>query len=92
VGKLDSRSVVVGATRTCGGSYGCWGCEDDEAVVWEPDGRMQLDVVDSPEELEALLDEKRRRGTGPGCQPGSVGAGRIAKPGEPLPADVKIGD
>ncbi|MFD4502609.1 DNA/RNA helicase domain-containing protein [Streptomyces sp. NPDC058457] len=95
---LQCRVVELDSQFRCGGSdaYLRWivrllGLEGDEAVVWEPDGRMQLDVVDSPEELEALLDEKRSKGYGARLSAGFCWRWSDAKPGEPLPADVQIG-
>ncbi|MFF6977164.1 DNA/RNA helicase domain-containing protein [Streptomyces sp. NPDC008343] len=96
---LQCRVVELDSQFRCGGSdaYLRWvvrllGLEGDEAVVWEPDGRMQLDVVDSPEELEALLDEKRSKGYGARLSAGFCWRWSDAKPGEPLPLDVQIGD
>ncbi|MFJ8636791.1 DNA/RNA helicase domain-containing protein [Streptomyces sp. NPDC093568] len=96
---LQCRVVELDSQFRCGGSdaYLRWvvrllGLEGDEAVVWEPDGRMQLEVVDSPEELEALLDEKRSKGYGARLSAGFCWRWSDAKPGEPLPADVQIGD
>jgi hypothetical protein len=96
---LQCRVVELDSQFRCGGSdaYLRWvirllGLEGDEAAVWEPDGRMQLDVVDSPEELEALLDEKRSKGYGARLSAGFCWRWSDAKPGEPLPVDVQIGD
>ncbi|MFI6246524.1 DNA/RNA helicase domain-containing protein [Streptomyces sp. NPDC051016] len=96
---LQCQVVELDSQFRCGGSdaYLRWvvrllGLEGDEAVAWEPDGRMQLDVVDSPEELEALLDEKRSKGYGARLSAGFCWRWSDAKPGEPLPADVQIGD
>ncbi|MGW7421939.1 DNA/RNA helicase domain-containing protein [Streptomyces sp. NPDC054813] len=96
---LQCRVVELDSQFRCGGSdaYLRWvvrllGLEGDEAVAWEPDGRMQLDVVDSPEELEALLDEKRSKGYGARLSAGFCWRWSDAKPGEPLPTDVQIGD
>ncbi|NUP22779.1 MAG: DUF2075 domain-containing protein [Streptomyces sp.] len=97
--ELQCRVVGLDSQFRCGGSdaYLRWvvqllGLEGDEAVAWEPDGRMQLDVVDSPEELEALLDERRSKGYGARLSAGFCWRWSDAKPGEPLPADVQIGD
>ncbi|MFE4496351.1 DNA/RNA helicase domain-containing protein [Streptomyces niveus] len=95
---LQCRVVELDSQFRCGGSdaYLRWvvrllGLEGDESVVWEPDGRMQLDVVDSPEKLEALLDEKRSKGYRARLSAGFCWRWSDAKPGEPLPADVQIG-
>lgn len=96
---LQCQVVELDSQFRCGGSdaYLQWvvrllGLEGGEAVAWEPDGRMQLDVVDSPEELEALLDEKRSKGYGARLSAGFCWRWSDAKPGKPLPADVQIGD
>ncbi|MFI1719874.1 DNA/RNA helicase domain-containing protein [Streptomyces sp. NPDC020489] len=96
---LQCRMVELDSQFRCGGSdaYLRWvvrllGLEGDGAVVWEPDGRMQLDVADSPEELEALLEEKRSEGYGARLSAGFCWRWSDAKPGEPLPTDVQIGD
>ncbi|MEU5973423.1 DUF2075 domain-containing protein [Streptomyces sp. NPDC047315] len=62
-------------------------------VAWEPDGKMQLIVVDSPQEMEALLEERRSqehsaRITAGYCWPWTT----KARPGAALPADVVIGE
>lgn len=84
----------------CGGSdaYLRWvvrllGLEPGGSVTWEPDDRMQLRVADSPGEMEAFLEERRAQGYGARmsagyCWPWSP----EPKPGDPLPADVMIGD
>ncbi|MFJ5219347.1 DNA/RNA helicase domain-containing protein [Streptomyces sp. NPDC088354] len=84
----------------CGGSdaYLRWvvrllGLEPGGSVTWEPDDRMQLRVADSPGEMEAFLEERRAQGYGARmsagyCWPWSP----EPKPGDPLPADVVIGD
>ncbi|MGJ5751935.1 hypothetical protein FB563_7546 [Streptomyces puniciscabiei] len=84
----------------CGGSdaYLRWvvrllGLQPGGPVVWEPDDRMQLLVADSPQEMEAFLEARRAQGYGARmsagyCWPWSP----EPKPGNPLPADVVIGD
>ncbi|MFJ9700591.1 DNA/RNA helicase domain-containing protein [Streptomyces fradiae] len=60
---------------------------------WEPDGKMELLVVDSPEEMEALLESKRAQGYGARMSAGFCWKwSKTTSPGEPLPADVVIGD
>ncbi len=83
----------------CGGSdaYLRWvvrllGLEPGGEVTWEPDGLMQLMVADSPEEMEAFLDTRRAQGYGARMSAGYCWKWSDAKPGEPLPADVVIGD
>jgi hypothetical protein len=85
----------------CGGSdaYLRWvvrllGLEPGGPIPWEPDGRMHLHVAESPQEMEAFLQERRvgdrasARMSAGYCWPWSP----EPKPGDPLPADVVIGD
>ncbi|CAM5708585.1 hypothetical protein SGLAM104S_00373 [Streptomyces glaucescens] len=84
----------------CGGSdaYLRWvvrllGLEPGGPVVWEPDDRMQLLVADSPHEMEAFLEGRRARGYGARMSAGYCWRwSPEPKPGQPLPADVIIGD
>ncbi|MEF3119029.1 DUF2075 domain-containing protein [Streptomyces chrestomyceticus] len=97
---LTCNVVELDSQFRCGGSdaYLHWvvrllGLEPGGPVVWEPDGRMQLHVADSPEELERCLEGRRAQGYGARmsagyCWPWS----KEPKPGEPLTADVVIGD
>ncbi|MET9141385.1 DUF2075 domain-containing protein [Streptomyces parvulus] len=84
----------------CGGSdaFLRWvvrllGLEPGGPVVWEPDGRMQLLIAESPQEMEAFLEARRAEGYG-----ARVSAGYCwrwspePKPGAPLALDVVIGD
>ncbi|MFH8980582.1 DNA/RNA helicase domain-containing protein [Streptomyces varsoviensis] len=95
---LRCRVVELDSQFRCGGSdaYLRWvvrllGLEDDGPVEWEPDGRMHLEVADSPEELEAFLRERQSQGYGARMSAGYCWKWSDAKPGEPLPADVRIG-
>ncbi|QSY50678.1 MULTISPECIES: DUF2075 domain-containing protein [Streptomyces] len=84
----------------CGGSeaYVRWvvrllGLEEGGPVAWEPDDRMQLRVADTPEEMEGFLEGRRAEGYGARisagyCWPWS----KEPKPGDPLAADVVIGE
>ncbi|MGW0627192.1 DNA/RNA helicase domain-containing protein [Streptomyces sp. NPDC002758] len=97
---LECHVVPLESQFRCGGSdaYLRWvvrllGLQAGGPVVWEPDDRMQLLVADSPGELEAFLDARRAQGYGARmsagyCWPWSP----EPKPGDPLPADVVIGD
>lgn len=84
----------------CGGSeaYVNWverliGVELGGPVPWVPDGRMQLLVADSPEEMEAFLTARRSEGYGARMAAGYCwGWSAQPKPGDPLPSDVVIGD
>ncbi|MFI1097358.1 DNA/RNA helicase domain-containing protein [Streptomyces sp. NPDC020917] len=85
----------------CGGSdaYLRWvvrllGLEPGGPVLWEPDDRMHLHVARNPQEMEAFLEGCRVNGqfsarmSAGYCWPWSP----EPKPGDPLPADVVIGD
>ncbi|MFE0349480.1 SAV_2336 N-terminal domain-related protein [Streptomyces griseoluteus] len=97
---LPFRVVALDSQFRCGGSdvYLNWvvrllGLETGGPTLWEPDGRMQLLVADSPEEMEAFLDDRRSEGYGARmtagyCWPWSP----EPRPGDPLPLDVTIGD
>ncbi|WP_031510608.1 DUF2075 domain-containing protein [Streptomyces megasporus] len=97
---LACRVVPLDSQFRCGGSdaYLRWvvrllGLEPGGPVMWEPDGRMRLLVADSPEEMEAFLESRRAQGYG-----ARISAGYCwkwspePKPGDPLPADVVIGN
>ncbi|KJK56315.1 DUF2075 domain-containing protein [Saccharothrix sp. ST-888] len=97
---LECRVVSLDSQFRCGGSdaYLRWvvrllGLEGEAPLGWEPDGKVELDVVDSPQELEAFLDARRAEGYG-----ARMSAGYCWKwttripPGAPLPLDVTIGD
>jgi hypothetical protein len=97
---LNCPVVRLESQFRCGGSdaYLRWvvrllGLEPGGPVVWDPDDRMQLLLADSPEEMESFLDGRRGRGysarmSAGYCWPWSP----EPKPGQPLPADVRIGD
>ncbi|MBL1083815.1 DUF2075 domain-containing protein [Streptomyces actinomycinicus] len=97
---LECQVVPLESQFRCGGSdaYLRWvvrllGLQPGGPVVWEPDDRMQLLVADSPSELEAFLEARRAHGYGARmsagyCWPWSP----EPRPGDPLPADVTIGD
>ncbi|MEU3851638.1 DUF2075 domain-containing protein [Streptomyces sp. NPDC029554] len=97
---LTCHVVPLDSQFRCGGSeaYLRWvvrllGLEAGGPVVWDPDDRMRLVIVESPQEMESFLDGRRAQGYGARmsagyCWPWSP----EPKPGEPLPADVRIGD
>ncbi|WP_275557530.1 DUF2075 domain-containing protein [Streptomyces sp. 5-6(2022)] len=94
---LRCREVRLDSQFRCGGSdaYLRWvvrllGLENGGPVGWEPDGRMQLRIADSPEELETFLQDRRLKGYGARISAGFCWKWSDAKPGEPLPADVQI--
>ena len=97
---LNCPVVRLESQFRCGGSdaYLRWvvrllGLEPGGPVGWDPDDRMQLLLADSPEQMESFLDGCRGRGysarmSAGYCWPWSP----EPKPGQPLPADVRIGD
>ncbi|MEU6537859.1 DUF2075 domain-containing protein [Streptomyces sp. NPDC047000] len=97
---IPCHVVPLDSQFRCGGSdaYLRWvvrllGLEPGGAVEWEPDGRMQLLVADTPGELEAFLDACRSQGYGARMSAGYCWRwSPEPRPGEPLPPDVVIGD
>ncbi|MFD8693405.1 DNA/RNA helicase domain-containing protein [Kitasatospora purpeofusca] len=97
---LSCQVVPLDGQFRCGGSeaYLRWvvrllGLQDEQPAVWEPDGRMELQVVDSPLELELLLQTRNAEGFGARMSAGYCWKWTTKpKPGEPLPQDVVIGD
>ncbi|MER5292370.1 DUF2075 domain-containing protein [Streptomyces pharetrae] len=97
---IPCHVVPLESQFRCGGSdaYLRWvvrllGLEPGGPVVWEPDDRMQLLVADSPHEMEAFLEGRRARGYGARMSAGYCWRwSPEPKPGQPLPADVIIGD
>ncbi|MFK4071661.1 DNA/RNA helicase domain-containing protein [Streptomyces sp. NPDC029674] len=96
---LNCPVIRLESQFRCGGSdaYLRWvvrllGLEPGGPVVWDPDDRMQLLLAESPEEMESFLDDRRgqrysARMSAGYCWPWSP----EPKPGQPLPADVRIG-
>ncbi|WP_327400047.1 DUF2075 domain-containing protein [Streptomyces sp. NBC_01288] len=92
--------VPLDSQFRCGGSdaYLNWvvrllGLAPGGPVTWEPDDRMRLLVADSPEEMETFLDARRAQGYGARMSAGYCWRwSSEPKPGEPLVADVVIGD
>jgi hypothetical protein len=97
---LQCRVVPLDSQFRCGGSdaYLRWvvrllGLDSGGPVEWEPDGKMQLGVVDSPQELETFLEGRRAEGYGARMSAGYCWKWtKKVAPGEPLPFDVRIGD
>ncbi|MFF4651425.1 DNA/RNA helicase domain-containing protein [Streptomyces sp. NPDC001380] len=98
---LEVQVVRLGDQFRCGGSeaYLTWvdrllGLEDGGPVAWEPDGLVELRVAESPSEMEEFLRERQEED---GCS-ARITAGYCwrwspePKDGQPLPADVVIGD
>jgi hypothetical protein len=96
---LDTIHIALDAQFRCGGSerYIGWveqllGLRGDGPTPWESDPPFQLDVVDSPEELEGRLSAYRSDGYG-----ARIAAGYCWPWSEPLAdgslvSDVRIGD
>ncbi|WP_329022936.1 DUF2075 domain-containing protein [Streptomyces sp. NBC_00690] len=96
---LNCPVVRLESQFRCGGSdaYLRWvvrllGLETGGPVAWNTDDRMHLFVADSPEEMEGFLDGRRGQDYS-----ARISAGYCwqwspePKPGQPLPADVRIG-
>ncbi|MEV4972639.1 DUF2075 domain-containing protein [Streptomyces scopuliridis] len=97
--KLGYRVVSLDSQFRCGGSdaYLRWvqrllGLEGGGPVIWEPDGRMELSVAETPLEVETFLQDKQSKGYRGRMSAGFCWKWSNAKPGEPLPTDVRIGD
>ncbi|MFE3942958.1 DNA/RNA helicase domain-containing protein [Streptomyces sp. NPDC059118] len=97
---LQCQVVPLGSQFRCGGSdaYLRWtirllGLEPGGPVQWDPDDKMQLIVADSPWEMEEFLKARRAQGFGARISAGYCWKwSRKVPPGQPLPADVVIGD
>ncbi len=100
VRNIDCTEVRLDGQFRCGGSeaYVRWvvrllGLAEGGPVTWEPDDRMQLLVADTPEAMEGFLEARHAEGYGARisagyCWPWS----KAPKPGDPLAADVVIGE
>ncbi|MGP3921760.1 DNA/RNA helicase domain-containing protein [Streptomyces sp. 8N616] len=97
---LHCHVVPLDSQFRCAGSdaYLRWvlrllGLDDGGPVQWEPDGKVGLEVVESPEELEAFLIARRAEGYGARMSAGYCWKWtKETPPGQALPADVVIGD
>ncbi|WP_344571305.1 DNA/RNA helicase domain-containing protein, partial [Kitasatospora viridis] len=97
---LNCQVVELDSQFRCGGSdaYLRWvvrllGLESGGPLHWEPDGKVVLEVADTPRELEAFLDARRAEGYGARMSAGYCWkwTTKVA-PGDPLPLDVHIED
>ncbi|OEJ93704.1 DUF2075 domain-containing protein [Streptomyces thermolilacinus] len=97
---LPCTVIPLDSQFRCGGSdaYLRWvlrllGLEEGGPVTWEPDGKMELLVADSPQQMEEFLEAKRALGYGARMSAGFCWKwSKETSPGKPLPADVVIGD
>ncbi|MEU8436820.1 DUF2075 domain-containing protein [Streptomyces sp. NPDC029216] len=99
--EVDFTLVELDSQFRCGGSdaylrwvTGLLGLEGEGPVEWEPDGKVQLLTVDSPQELEDFLDNKRAQGYGARLSAGYCWkwTTKITPSMTTLPPDVAIGD
>ncbi|MEV7611451.1 DUF2075 domain-containing protein [Streptomyces sp. NPDC089799] len=99
--EVDFTLVELDSQFRCGGSdaylrwvTGLLGLEGEGPIEWEPDGKVQLLTVDSPQELEDLLCDKRAQGYGARLSAGYCWkwTTKITPAMTTLPADVAIGD
>ncbi|MGW2862411.1 DNA/RNA helicase domain-containing protein [Streptomyces sp. NPDC001205] len=98
---LECTVVELDSQFRCGGSdaYLRWvtvllGLEGEGPTAWEPDGKVELLTVDSPQELEDFLAARRAQGYGARLSAGYCWkwTTRITPDMTALPADVIIGD
>ncbi|GAA2783221.1 DUF2075 domain-containing protein [Streptomyces showdoensis] len=97
--RLDCRIVdLQGHFRSGGsGAYLHWVQQllhppQDGPALWTPDGRTEVRVADSPRDLEGFLAERHSHGFTARMTAGMCWPWSVAKPGSPLPEDVRIGD
>ncbi|WP_030660340.1 DUF2075 domain-containing protein [Streptomyces rimosus] len=64
----------------------------DGPAGWNPDGLMELKIANTPQELEAFLDQRRSYGYSARMTAGLCWPWSYANPREPLPGDIVIGD
>ncbi|MEU3375157.1 DUF2075 domain-containing protein [Streptomyces sp. NPDC006660] len=97
---LHCQVVALDSQFRCGGSeaYLQWvlrllGLEPGGPAAWGPDGKMQLVLADSPQEMETILDARRARGYSARMTAGYCWKwSKKVPPGQALPADVVIGE
>ncbi|MFF5444243.1 DNA/RNA helicase domain-containing protein [Streptomyces sp. NPDC012888] len=99
--EVDFTLVELDSQFRCGGSEaylrwvtGLLGLEGEGPAVWEPDGKVQLLTVDSPQELEGFLGDRRALGYGARLTAGYCWrwTTKISPSMTTLPPDVAIGD
>jgi hypothetical protein len=96
---LPTVHIALDAQFRCGGSekFILWverllGLRGGGPVNWEPDPPFQLDVVDSPDELEARLNTYQRYGYGARMAAGYCWPWSDPRNDGTLVPDVRIGD
>jgi DUF2075 family protein len=95
---LDVDLVSLHGQFRCGGSeeYERWvlnllGLGDDEPFEWEGDGRFDLQLAESPEQMEALLATKQETGETARIAAGYCWPWSDPRPDGTLVADVRVG-
>jgi uncharacterized protein len=97
---LPCSEVALDAQFRCGGSdaYLHWVTRlleltEGGPVPWTPDGKVTVEVLDSPEKMEEFLEARRAEGYGARISAGYCWPWtKKIPPGQALPADVVIGD
>ncbi|KMO96491.1 DUF2075 domain-containing protein [Streptomyces roseus] len=98
---VDFTLVKLDSQFRCGGSdaylrwvTGLLGLEGEGPIEWEPDGKLELLTVDSPQELEEFLGGKRALGYGARLSAGYCWkwTTKITPSMTSLPPDVVIGN
>ncbi|WP_424211360.1 DNA/RNA helicase domain-containing protein [Streptomyces sp. BI20] len=92
--ELDSQFRMGGSDAYLRWVTGLLGLEDEPIHPWEPDGKVSLLTVDSPDALEELLTAKRAEGYGARLSAGYCWkwTTKIPPGSTHLPNDVTIGD
>lgn len=96
---LNVNRVDLDGQFRCGGSklYENWlagflNLQDERQFIWEPDINFQVQVVDSPAEMERLLAEKNNEGFKARITAGYCWQWHEPESDGTLPMDVVIGD
>jgi len=95
---LETTHIELGAQFRCGGSerYIGWveqllGLQGDGPITWQPDPPFQLEVVDTPEEMQSRLAASRDAGYGARMAAGYCWPWSDPWPDGSLVSDVVIG-
>ncbi|MFF4626478.1 DNA/RNA helicase domain-containing protein [Streptomyces griseorubiginosus] len=91
VSELEGTFRAGGSRRYQGWVQQLLGFTDLDAAAWKPDGRMQLLVADSPNDLEEFVRERHLEGATARITAGYCWAWSNPKDGVLVP-DVQIGD